>query len=210
MAKKLKPSEYKEKYGGIPKEYTERFLQLWDGLKIKEKDLVNIQNLIKTLLNIKKKEIRFIFYFIPEATPRPRYSRFTKSFYVKNAADYAGIFNRFVKSIDDIEQIITPTEFICKTYKPTPSAMNRYEQILSELELIKDISKPDWDNLAKTYCDMIQHGLILDDSIIYKGSLEKLYSAKPRIEITLKYYDKFDCTYNKRKITNILTKRERK
>lgn len=210
MSKKLKLKEYNEKYGDIPKEFSDRFIYLWDLLKIKPKDIPNIQNLIRVLLGIKKKEINFVFYFIPEATPRPRYSRFTKAFYVKNALDYKTLFSKFIESCEDVEEITTPTEFICKVYKPTPKAMNRYETILSELELIKDISKPDWDNIAKTYCDMVQHGLLLDDGLIYKGSLEKLFSVKPRIEISLKYYDKHDCTYNKRKVDNILLKRKRK
>jgi Holliday junction resolvase RusA-like endonuclease len=206
LGKKLTVKEYKDKYDIIPKEFHNRFIYLWKLLKFKESDLKKIKSSIKHILNMDKKEISFVFYFIPEATPRPRYSRFTKSFYVKNSVDYKSIFEEFVNSCKDIELITTPCEFYCKTYKPIPSAMNKVETLLSELELIKDISKADWDNLAKTYCDMIQHGLLLDDSIIYKGQLEKLYSIKPRIEITIKYYDTHDSTYNKRKIDKIINK----
>jgi Holliday junction resolvase RusA-like endonuclease len=206
MAKKLKIKEYNEKYKDIPKTLNEIFPYLWDSLNIKEKDLPIIRKMIKSILGIKKEKISFVFYFVPEATPRPRYSSFTHSFYVKNANDYGKIFDDFVKSIDNIPFITTPCSFKSITYKPTPSAMTKYEKLMAELGLIHDISKPDWDNLAKTYCDMIQHGLILDDSIIYKGSLEKRYSLRPRIEITIEYYLTHDSTFNQKRIDKILQK----
>lgn len=204
MGKKLKLKEYNEKYGDISKNLSERFITLWSSLNIKERDVPKIRELVYRNMNMKKRSVSFVFYFIPDATPRPRYSRFTKSFYVKNALDYKSIFSDFIKSVEDVELITTPCEFICTTYKPIPSSMNRYEKLLAELGLIKDISKPDWDNLAKTYCDMIQHGLLLDDSLIYKGITEKLYSTKPRVEITIKYYIEHDSTYNERKINKSL------
>ena len=62
------------------------------------------------------------------------------------------------------------------------------------------INKPDWDNLAKTYCDMIQDIILDDDSLIVKGVLEKRYSLKPRIEIHIEYMEDFDINFNKKKI----------
>lgn len=208
MGKKLKPKEYNEKYGDISNDFSERFIDLWDTMNIKTKDIPTIQSMIRRIYGIQTKEISFVFYFVPEATPRPRYSRFTKAFYVKNSIDYKTIFSKFIENVDDIDEITTPCEFICKTYKPIPSSMTKYEKILAELGLIKDISKPDWDNLAKTYCDMIQHGLLLDDSLIYKGSTEKLYSIKPRVEITIRYYVTHDSTFNQRKVSKTLNKRK--
>ena len=207
MSKKLKIKDYNDKYGSLPKDFHDRFIYLWDTLKIKAKDIPVLQKRIRYILSIKKTTISFVFYFIPEATPRPRYSRFTKSYYVKNATNYGKLFENFIEECKDLETLTTPCEFSCITYKPTPSAMNRYDTIISELGLIKDISKPDWDNLAKTYCDMVQHGLLLDDSIIYKGTLEKNYSIYPRIEITLKYYNTHDSTYNQNKINKIINRK---
>ena len=212
MSKKQKIEDYINKYGNIPKDLSERFMYLWERLNIRSKDIPKIQDTIRSILSIQTESISFVFYFVPEATPRPRYSRFTNAFYVKNANDYKSIFEDFINSCEasGIGEITTPCEFICKTYKPTPSVMTRYEKICAELELIKDISKPDWDNLGKTYSDMVQHGLLMDDSIIYKSVVEKLYSAKPRIEITINYKLMHDSTYNKRKIDNVLKRRNLK
>jgi len=116
---------------------------------------------------------------------------------------YNEVFGRYVKSINTGQfPIKTPCEFYCKAYLPIPSSMNRFEIILAELGLIHHMSKPDFDNLAKTYSDMIQKHLIQDDAIIYKGVIEKHYSIKPRIEISIRYMEEFDSKFNKRKMKN--------
>ena len=65
---------------------------------------------------------------------------------------------------------------------------------------IYPVSKPDWDNLAKAYCDMIEGTLIYNDSLVIDGRSRKRYSIKPRIEITLSYMEDFDSQFNKNKI----------
>ena len=78
--------------------------------------------------------------------------------------------------------------------------MNTVEKICAELGFISPISKPDWDNLAKTYCDMIQGLVLYDDSLIVEGSLIKKYSTKPRIEIELEYMETYDSQFNNKKM----------
>ena len=84
--------------------------------------------------------------------------------------------------------------------------MKGIEKVAAELGFIRPISKPDWDNVGKTYCDMIQDLLIYDDSFIIEGTTKKFYSIKPRIEITLSYMEDFDSDFNRNKI---LKKKER-
>lgn len=196
-----KLDEYAEKYGNIPNDLNERFSYLLSVLNLKNKDIQKIKSSIKRIQNIKYNTITFIFYFTPQATPRPRYSRFSKVFYVKNILDYNTIFKEFIDSCEDIDfKISTPCEFLTKTYFPTPAQMSKTDRILAELELINNISKPDWDNLGKTYSDMVQKHLILDDALIYDGRVIKAYSIKPRIEITIRYMDEFDSAYNMKKV----------
>lgn len=201
--------EFDEKYKDIPEDFGDRFKYLWEILKIKEKDLKEIKTQIKHIKSIKKNTINLVVNFKPEATPRPRLSMISNTFYVKGASEYKRLFEKAVEE-NNIELITTPCEFHCITYTPIPTAMSKIEKVLAELGLIPNISKPDWDNMAKTYCDMIQHGLVLDDSLIYKGTLEKRYSIKPRVEITIKYFNKYDSTFNKKKIQNIIEKRKNK
>ena len=204
-----KITEYQNKYGDIPKNFNERFMLLLNSLNITKKDFNKLKKSIYDILSIKQNEINLIFYFIPQATPRPRYSKFSKVFYVKNAMNYNEVFGQFVESCEDIRcKIITPCTFECRTYMPIPDQMNKTEKLLAELSLIPNISKPDWDNLGKTYSDMVQKHLILDDSLIYKGTTEKAYSSKPRIEITIKYLNEFDSKYNERKVKGWSTYRD--
>lgn len=193
--------EYEAKYGDIPKDFQERFMYIVSSMNLKIKEIDKIKKSIKRILNIKYRELSFVFYFFPQGSPRPRYSRFTKAFYVKNALNYNQIFKEFIDSCEDINfKIITPCELKCIAYSPIPTSMTRIESILAELGLIKNISKPDADNLLKTYSDMIQKTIIVDDAVFYKMSMEKLYSFKPRIEITVRYMTEFDSKYNRKKI----------
>ena len=79
--------------------------------------------------------------------------------------------------------------------------MNKKEVILAELGVIKPPISKDWDNLGKTYSDMIQKWLLINDGLIVKGTTEKFWSLKPRVEIILDYLVDFDCKYNKNLIT---------
>lgn len=196
-----KIDEYNDKYGNISNNLNERLNYLFERGKFDNNLLSKIRYMINRNLKLKFKSLTFVFYFIPQATPRPRSSRFSKVFYVKNAINYNELFGNFVKSCEEIDfKISTPCKFITKTYAPTPSSMSKEESILAELELIKNISKPDWDNLGKTYSDMVQKHLIIDDSLIFDGRVQKFYSIKPRIEITIEYMEDYDSEYNKRKV----------
>ena len=78
--------------------------------------------------------------------------------------------------------------------------MSSVDKVLAEMKLIRPVSKPDWDNLGKSYSDMIQGVLLQDDSIIIEGLSRKYYSIKPRVEITIDYMTEFDSKYNENKI----------
>jgi Holliday junction resolvase RusA-like endonuclease len=153
---------------------------------------------MKRINSLKWKTISYTIYLIPKATPRPRSGK-NGIFYVKGASDNKKFFKNYVKD-QDIPLIVTPTKFYCTSYLPIPKSMNSVEKILAEMGFIYPTSKPDWDNLAKAYCDMIQDLLLYDDSLVVEGSSKKRYSIKPRIEITIKYLEDFDAQFNKNKI----------
>ena len=197
--------EYKCSYGDIPDRYSDRIQELTHG---KKKFNGEIFKSIQRIENIKWETVRLRICLEPKATPRPRYSGASKVFYVKDAADNRRRFKRFMDE-NEIPQIITPMKFMCISYFDIPSSANRIERILCEMGLIRPISKPDWDNLGKTYSDMIQEQLILDDSLIIEGTSKKFYSSKPHIDLTITYMTEFDSIYNQRKVYKCLNK-ERK
>lgn len=187
--------EYFEKYGDIPFDNIGRIDRLLNNSNLSRYKVGVIQT-IKNILNIKWKSLDFIIYLVPNGTPRPRSGR-SGVFYVKGASDNKKFFKKHLK---DYEKIYTSCKFHCITYSPIPNSMNIVEKICAELGLIHPISKPDWDNLAKTYCDMIQDTILHDDALIIEGSLVKKYSTKPRIEIHIEYMEDYDSQFNKNKM----------
>lgn len=199
--KKKDLQEYENKYGHVPKNLYDRILYIIDFLKMKEKDIAEFNKAIKKLISKQWHEINFVFYIVPKATPRARYSGRTFTFYVNDAASNSDFFKKFMEEfMPGFSLITTPTIFDMDIFMPTPNQMNKIEKVLAELKLIHAISKPDWDNVGKTYSDMVQKHLLLDDAIICNGRVAKYYSAKPRVEIKIKYLESYDCKYNKKKV----------
>ena len=191
--------EYDEKYGAIPMDPAEILTYLEQELRLTDKGFKKIQEADDYVASIPWNNLKIILPIIPKPSPRPRISGVTGRFYVTGAAENKKLLKYY---IEDIYQIIyTQTYFSLTTYIPTPiSSMNRHEIYRAEKKTISAMSNPDWDNLGKTYSDMIQQILILNDNIITKGSTEKYYSVKPRVEIDIKYQLGYDSKFNKRRM----------
>ena len=190
--------EYNELYGDIPSDYEGRLDYLIKDMKL-SKFKVPIMKYLNKILKIKWNKLSYTIYLLPKATPRPRMGN-RGVFYVKGAKDNKKFFENFIKD-QDILLITTPVKFYCTSYFPIPKSMSSAEKIAAELGFIRPVSKPDWDNVGKAYCDMIQDILIYDDSLVVEGVSKKFYSVKPRIEITIEYMEDYDCEFNKKKIT---------
>ena len=200
MPNKKELKLYQDEYGKVSNDHLERIYNFLDG--VNDKQLTGIRNDIENNLNTKWKSISFIFYFIPKATPRARLSGFGKHFYVADAMNNRKLMEKYVKQeLSDFNVITTACKFYCDCYFPIPKTMNKSEKLRAELKLVNNLTKPDWDNLGKTYSDMIQNTIIMDDSLIIEGRVRKFYSSKPRIEITIEYADRYDSKYNMKNIT---------
>lgn len=199
---------YKNEFGDIPKDSRRRFIELLGDKKIKDKEILEVRKKTKSILTMGWEEIRLVIYLEPKATPRPRISSFG-TFYVKGAKINKNMFRDFMKRNRHLKTITTACKLTVDTYIPT-KGMNRLDSILAELRMIRPLSKPDWDNLGKTYSDMIvgEDLLLLEDSIIIDGRTRKFYSSKPRVEISIKYQTKYDSKYNKRKVESWKTFKE--
>lgn len=191
---------YAKMFGNIPDDYEERMGLLLQTLNFKERELPFIEEAHKKLLKMKTEKLRFVLYMVPEPTPRPRTSFGSRRFYVKGAKDNNDLFGEIMGAIEQIPIITTACKVSITNYIPTPSGMNRFERFFAELGLLRATSTPDWDNLAKAYCDMVQKNLLLNDSLIWNGGSVKYYSIKPRIDLTFEYDESYDCTFNRRKV----------
>lgn len=190
--------EYEKNYGHIPQEVSKRLEYLLETMNYRNKK----ESVLDKMIEISRKKWKtqsFTIYLVPEATPRARYTSKGSFFYVKGAKNNKTYFQKFMQDIS-WEVIYTPCKLYVDSYFPIPSSMSKPEKILAELGFIRPISKPDWDNVGKTYSDMIQGILLYDDSLIIEGTSRKFYSVKPRIEIMLKYLEEFDSPYNEKKM----------
>lgn len=202
--------EYERRYGEVPKNYIKRFVHLLRQNKVKEKEISKLQERMREILGMTTEQISFVIYMTPKATPRPRMGKFGR-FYVQGAMDNSNLFKNFMESMfPEMHMITTPCKFNIDLYLPIPAGLNRLDKILAELRLIKVISKPDWDNLGKTYSDMVQKHLLQEDSLVYDARVRKFYSSKPRVELTLEYDTEYDCKYSKKTIEGWKTYNEEK
>ncbi len=193
--------DYHASYGHIPKDYKERLAWLYQEVGFKEEHLIDLLNKIQELTKVQWNEVNYIFYMTPKPTPRPKLSRNTFVFYVSGAKMNAQIFENFVNQHSEMNAVIsTPCIFSTKAYIKTPANMSVEEKVAAELGVIHNINAPDWDNLGKTYSDMVQKVLVSNDSVVFKGEVEKFYSVLPRIEVSVKFMTVYDCKYNKRTV----------
>ena len=186
---------YFERYADLPDDRGQLVKLLQD--KLYPKDLAEIGQTQTQLESIPWDEIKIILYVIPRSTPRPRYSPVNHRFYVKNASDNRKLIKILLQENDIIT---TRTEVKLDVFMPTPKAMNRKETLLAEQGYIRPLCDPDWDNIGKTYTDMLNGLLLLDDNIITKGTTEFFYSIKPRVEITVRWQANWDSKFNQKRI----------
>lgn len=193
--------DYHQKYGRIPKDYMERLAWLYEEVGFKQSHLTSLLEKLEQLSNDNWSEVNYIFYMTPKPTPRPKLSPNTFVFYVHGAKMNKQIFERFVDEHSEMECVIsTPCILDTKVYIQTPATMSIEEKVAAELGVVHNINAPDWDNLGKTYSDMVQDVLVSNDSLVFSGRVQKYYSVLPRIEVNVKFMRVYDCKFNKRTV----------
>lgn len=202
--RKQKMIEYQEKYGSIPKDYVTRLNWLYDTLKIDDKKSQEIIQARNNFINSTYYEtLRIVLYETPEHTPRPRARIITKKDVINAATgnnsfiqvySITGRQNReymkqFVASnMRDLETLLcTSCDIEYRTYFPTPKYYNKTQIFLAEIGLDRPISKPDFDNIEKSYADSFTNNVWLDDILVVDATIRKYYSVLPRVEIDLLY-----------------------
>lgn len=203
--RKDKQKIYDRLFNNIPRDYNERLEWLSNKLHLnsmKMDTIVGKYNTMKERLYFKRFFI--VLYEIPEGSPRPRF-RLVNRKNLRNMAianpNFIHVYspvgaedNKYMKRLLTKEEfkeftklIYTPCIVDYKAFFKTPSSFNSVEKYLAELGVYTPISKPDWDNIGKKYCDMTNENLWVDDRLVIQGTVEKLYSVLPRVEITIDF-----------------------
>ena len=203
--RKDKQKIYDRLFNNIPRDYNERLEWLSNKLHLnsmKMDTIVGKYNTMKERLYFKRFFI--VLYEIPEGSPRPRFRLVNRKNLRNMAIDNPNFIhvyspvgaedNKYMKRLltkDEFKEftklIYTPCIVDYKAFFKTPSSFNSVEKYLAELGVYTPISKPDWDNIGKKYCDMTNENLWVDDRLVIQGTVEKLYSVLPRVEITIDF-----------------------
>lgn len=193
----LQERQWIDKYGDLPNDHESLISIIQKSYRI---DMEKYQKEKERILSMQWKELSFSLPIVPKSTPRARYSSLNNTFYVKGAAEN----KKMIKRIIQVSSIIsTMTRFRVDCYFPTPtSVMKGYEILLAEEGLIRPMITKDWDNLGKTYSDMIQEYLLINDNIICDGCSNKYFSIRPHVDIFIQYQEDYDSDYNRKRVEN--------
>lgn len=72
-----------------------------------------------------------------------------------------------------------------RAFFPPPKATPQYRKKEIEEGLIPVLKKPDADNVAKSVLDALNTIVYTDDKLVYRLSVEKYYSFRPRTEVVV-------------------------
>lgn len=197
---------YDTKYTGIPKDYNERLLWMYEYYKITPKKEIEILNKREDMIrSLSYLSFNVVLYEEPVGTPRPRARLIMRNnlameasmhgdsihIYSPNAKENHTYMERLMDQ-DDFNTlntiICTPCDVEFNAFFPTPTSFSVTDTFLAEIGLIRPpIKIPDWDNIGKCYSDMYNSTVWLDDALTIDGSVHKYFSILPRVEINLKY-----------------------
>ena len=199
----------------------ERLEWMYDKFHLNISKAAQIVKARNSLLNTVhyEQELFIVLYEEPEGTPRPRARYINKSNVVNNAKKYPGFIQvysltgkpdrQFMRRMIDTNELefvdhllYTPCSVDYTAYFKTPHSFNTIDTYLAELQCIRPISKPDFDNIAKKYADMYNGNVWIDDSLVIDASIHKYYSILPRVEIRLKYMNMLFNKYQYKSVSN--------
>lgn len=221
--RKQKALQYLDKYNGIPLDDEERLGWLVDKYNLTDAKMQEIlakrTNMMQNLFFYECQIVQLLE--IPEGSQRPRFRIINKKnfnraaigsqfvhVYTPNAAeDHTYMKKLCDNELVELDYLInTPCIVEYDAFYPMPANYNISDIFLAEIGLIRPaIMKPDWDNLGKKYCDMYNHNIWIDDSLVYDGSVHKYYSVLPRVEIKLRY---LNTVYNKSQYKQIIDRKD--
>lgn len=222
-SRKQKALEYKDKYSDIPKDYIERLNWMYDKYKITEAKALEIIQTRDEMVNFfYYKTLNIVLYEEPEGAPRPRARLINRNNILDAArsnAEFIHIYSpsgssdqAFMKKLTTEEDFLEVGQLLCTpcdvqftAYFKTPSYFSKVDLFLSEIGVIRPITKPDWDNIGKKYSDMYNSNIWIDDMLTISGSVNKFYSILPRVEIRLMY---LNAVYNRHQYKSITGRKD--
>lgn len=196
--KTLLSSAYKDRL--ILNHYMARLDTLYGEISYTANDLVLALENAKTI-KTERCVVQYVFYTGKSVPVNVHDTNTTFNFHIPGGELTKEIMVEFQEMHSNMDCIIfTPCELTVRIYNKMPKGMSRVNKVASELGIIHNVSSPNWDKVGTQYAELIQKTLVSNTSLVYKTSIEKLYSIIPRIEVIIDFMTLYDCSYNKRTI----------
>lgn len=139
------------------------------------------------------KKVTFSILGEPKAKGRPRFAKrgnFVKTYTPEQTLNYEAFIKMcYIEAADGIkfdDAVIAEIKCVFGIPKSV-SKTKRKEMLEGKIPCMK---KPDTDNIAKSVLDSINTIAYDDDKQIVKLIVEKFYGETPRVEVTLRDYEK--------------------
>ena len=184
---------YHQEFGHIPDDTVERMKYILGKRYEDPKVNTKIHQEVKRIKRIKWIKFSFTMWkiFRPSARPRVNTRRGYPQIYVPGAKKEGDWFESFAKE-HNLPFIETPCIINIDVYEKTPTSFSILRTALAELGMIRPWKRTgDIDNYAKALFDSIQHGMLLNDSLIIQSSQALYYSIKPRAHVKVLYMERF-------------------
>lgn len=158
-----------------------------------DKVLKSAKEIVSIYKSTKKETIKLI---IEDHDPRnfsmkrPRVGKFS-NMYVPDAQKNKKIIRTAIeeqlKNQNFFDAVDFPIQISLLYYTSIPKNFNKVENLLANKRYIRPITKPDIDNMGKTYLDALTSVIWIDDNQVVSLRQEKFYSDNPRVEIEISY-----------------------
>lgn len=186
-------AEYSQRFDEIPNDKLGRIAYILGKQVENTKLQKEIESTARSLKRIKWVTCEFTMWKIVRPSARPRYSNrggFIQT-YVPRARENGDWFERYCYD-NKLPFIETPCNINIDVYEKMPSGFNKRDAVLAEMGIIRPYKRTgDVDNYAKSVLDMIQHGMLADDALVFESRIRRFYSCKPHVDVYIKYMEKW-------------------
>lgn len=130
-------------------------------------------------------KVSFIIPTKPAGKERPRLARGIVYTPAKTKAYENFIKGCYIEQCGDISFGDRSIAMYIKAYVPVLTKFRKSEKVDALEGKIKPTAKPDADNILKALLDALNEVAYDDDRYIYKITVERIYSNKPRTEVII-------------------------
>ena len=130
-------------------------------------------------------QVSFVIPMKPCGKERPRLSNGIVYTPAKTKAYENFIKGCYIEQCGEISFGSSPISMDIKAYVPVLTRFRKAEKEAALKGELKPSAKPDADNILKALLDALNELAYDDDRYIYKISVERVYSNRPRTEVTI-------------------------